>query len=431
MPASQTSSSQMETTATNLIENAHESGIAGARQGTGEDAVQGRVPALVVAPASVEEVSRLLRWANERELKVTPTGRGTKQDRGGPPSGCDVLLDMSHISGVVEHAAGDMTVVVRAGTPFSDLQSELAGEGQFLAIDPPVPGTIGGLIATGDSGPRRLRYGGVRDMLLGVTFVRADGTVARAGSKVVKNVAGYDLPKLFTGSLGTLGVIVEATFRLYPIPPASATVIVKDVEVGEAARSAARLLTSGMVPTIVDYYAEARTGLLAARFETSPGAVQGQAARALGLLSAAEELAGEPERALWAIFDHITEKGEQDVLARLITTQTDLPRLLGRAQLRAEERGLKLSIRAHMGHGHALLHFHEPDPSATIELLRSTRSDAEARQSSLVIWRAPLEIRNAIEVWGDPGEGLGLMRRIKSQFDPKGTLNPGRFVGGI
>jgi glycolate oxidase FAD binding subunit len=421
----------METLTANLIEVARESGIDGALRGSDVDAVQGLIPKMVVRPDNVKEIARVLRWANEHELKVVPRGSGSKQDRGGPPSGFDILLELSHITGVVEHAAGDMTVVVRAGTALSDLQNELARSGQFLAIDPPVPGTVGGLIASGDSGPRRLRYGGVRDMLLGVELVRADGTVARAGSKVVKNVAGYDLPKLFTGSLGTLGVIVEATFRLYPIPPASATVISKDVGVEAAARMAARLLTSGLVPTIVDYYAEGRTGLLAARFETSPRAVQGQAARALSLLSAAEELEGEPERALWAVFDSITEARQTDVLARLITTQSDLPDLLARTQLRAEETSLKLSVRAHLGHGHALLHLHDPNPDAAIGLLRSIRRGAESRHASLVIWRAPLEIRDAIEVWGDPGEGLDLMRRVKSQFDPKSTLNPGRFVGGI
>jgi glycolate oxidase FAD binding subunit len=401
------------------------------RQGTDEDAVVGIVPATVVTPDSVESVTHVLAWANERGAKVVPTGTGTKLDRGAPPERCDVLLDVSRISGIVEHAAGDMTVSVRAGTRLRDLQGELAKAGQFLAIDPPVPGTVGGLIAAGDSGPRRLRYGGVRDMLLGVTFVRADGTMARAGSKVVKNVAGYDLPKLLTGSLGTLGVIAEAIFRLYPVPPASVTVVARDIEAGEAARRTSRLLASGLVPTIVDYYADGRVGWLAARFETSPLAAQGQAERALRIMEPAGLLESESERALWDDFDTITRTVKEDVLARLTTTQSELPGLLERARQQAERVNVRLYLRAHMGHGHALLGLQEPDVDAGVALLQTIRADAESRQSNLVLWRAPLPIREQIDVWGDPGEGLELMRSVKRQFDHRGTLNPGRFVGGI
>jgi glycolate oxidase FAD binding subunit len=401
------------------------------RQGTAEDAVMGVVPDRVMLPDSVEGVAHVIEWANERGAKLVPTGAGTKLDRGAPPERCDILLDLSRISGVIEHAAGDMTVTVRAGTRLGDLRDELAKAGQFLAVDPPVPGTVGGLIASGDSGPRRLRYGGVRDMLLGVTFVRADGTVARAGSKVVKNVAGYDLPKLLTGSLGTLGVIVEAIFRLYPIPPVSVTAIAKDIGVGEAARRALRLFASGLVPSIVDYYAEGAVGLLAARFESSPRGAHGQAERALAVMGGADLLDREPEHALWGVFDSISNTEEWDVLARLITTQSELPGLLERTRQRAEQAGLALSFRAHLGHGHSLIRLHGSDAGAAISLLQAIRADAESRQSSVVIWRAPREVREHVDVWGDPGEGFELMRSVKRQFDPKGTLNPGRFVGGI
>jgi glycolate oxidase FAD binding subunit len=413
------------------IELAQETGIAGISPADDLYGLPlGVYNPLLVEPETVEEVSRVLALANARGLKVVPVGSGTKQDRGTPPTACDIVLHMGRISGVIEHASGDMTVSVRAGTSLADLQSEIARAGQFLAIDPPVPGTVGGSIATGDSGPRRLRYGGLRDMLLGVTFVRADGTVAHAGGKVVKNVAGYDLPKLLTGSLGTLGVIVEATFRLYPIPAASATIVSKNISVTEAASLSARLLTSGLVPTIVDYYADRNEAALAARFETSPRSVHGQAESALSMLGEREKLEDDAERELWAVFDSIARTGETDVLARLISIPSELPRLLERTRQHAEELGINLTVRAHM-YGHALIRLNESDNSTALQFLRYARAQAESHQSNLVIWRAPGAVREQIDVWGDPGEGLPLMRRVKAQFDPKGTLNPGRFVGGI
>lgn len=257
----------------NAEEVVGQAGMADVRPATDADAVLGVVPSVVATPSSVEEVSRLLAWANGRGLKVVPCGTRTKLDRGNAPTGCDILLQLGNLSRIVEHAAGDMTVTVQAGVRLSDLQGVLAGAGQFLAIDPPVPGTVGGLVATGDSGPRRIRYGGVRDLILGVTFVRADGVVAKGGGKVVKNVAGYDLPKLLTGSLGTLGVMVEATFRLYPLPSASATVVIRGVPVMDAGRAVAVILNSTLVPTSIDYYSDGdkAESMLADRFEVSPG----------------------------------------------------------------------------------------------------------------------------------------------------------------
>jgi glycolate oxidase FAD binding subunit len=382
-------------------------------------------------------VSRLLAWANEQGLNVAPAGSGTKMDRGNLLVAVDIYLDLTGLAGVVEHAAGDLTVTARAGTRLADLQAVLAGENQFLAVDPPVPGTVGGLIATGDSGPRRLRYGGVRDLLLGVTFVRADGVVARGGGKVVKNVAGYDLPKLLTGSMGTLGVIVEATFRLYPLPASSATLLVRGISVRRAAEFVRQVRDSALVPTAADYFDDraGAGGVLAVRFESSPRSTQTQAGRAHEIATAlgghADILTAGDEEALWQQFDRIVDSGQEDVLARLTSVPGDLPVLLEAVGQRASELDLKVEVRAHIGHGHALVLFREPQAVRVTELLAATRRDAEARGSNLVLWRAPEAIRREIDVWGDPGEGIGLMRSIKAQFDPKGTLSPGRFVGGI
>ena len=404
----------------------------GGRAATPQDAVLGVTPRMVVEANSPVEVGKVLAWATGDGLKVVPCGARTKLDRGAAPEGCDVLLDLGKLNRVTEHASGDLTVTVQAGVRLADLQKQLAEAGQFLAVDPPLPGTVGGLVATADTGPRRLRYGGVRDLILGATFVRADGVTARAGGKVVKNVAGYDLPKLLTGSLGTLAVLVEATFRLYPLPASSATVLV-DVAPADLRRHAGAMLRSTLVPTSLDFFCDSPgSSSLAVRFESTDASTRAQAETAAGLLGGNSRIvAGAEERVAWARFDSVTSSSDNDVLARLVATTSDLPGLVERALRAADEAGIQLTVRAHAGHGHALLRWHDAPSETALALLRSLRAEAEALGHSLVLWRAPLEVRGGIDVWGSVGEGLGLMRRVKQQFDPQRTLNPGRFVGGI
>ncbi len=415
---------------------ARETGLSRVRDAIPADAVLGVRPGVVVIPESTDEVSSLLRWANGQGLKVIPCGSRTKLDRGSAPASCDILVDLIRMSHILEHAAGDLTVTAQAGVGLADLQAAVARSGQWLAIDPPVPGTIGGLIATADSGPRRLRYGGVRDLLLGVTFVRADGTIARGGGKVVKNVAGYDLPKLLTGSLGTLGVITEATFRLHPLSQASTTVCLEAPTAARAATGAVAILNSPLVPTSLDYLAPAgRTSTLLVRFESSPRSIEAQSRSAVEALQSVGRslrvLAGQAESLACETSDCITDTDAPDVLARLITTLVELPQLIEAAQQTARAANVPLSIRAHLGHGHALLRWHGPPVDVAASLLQTLRQEAEARGGNLVIWRAPVELRARVDVWGAVGEGLGLMRRIKVQLDPRGTLNPGRYAGGI
>ncbi|HXO43391.1 MAG TPA: FAD-binding oxidoreductase, partial [Thermoanaerobaculia bacterium] len=190
------------------------------RAATAADAVDGVAPRMVAEPGTAEELARCLRWARGAGLKVTPRGGGTKLGWGNPPAACDLLLSTARLDRVREHAWADMTVIADAGCRVADLQRALAEHGQHLALDPlwPERATLGGILSTNDSGTLRLRYGSLRDLVIGITVALPDGTLARSGGKVVKNVAGYDLAKLFTGALGTLGVIVEAIFRLHPLP---------------------------------------------------------------------------------------------------------------------------------------------------------------------------------------------------------------------
>src|SRR5580698_8849541 len=219
------------------------------REGLASDGVAGIVPAFVASPASTEEASALLRAAAAHDLAVVPRGAGTGLGWGLPGLRCDLVVDMQAMDQVLEHAAGDLVVRVQAGVTIGQLASVLARAGQQLALDVPAEATVGGMVGTGTAGPRRFRYGAPRDLLIGITAVRADGVVAHAGGKVVKNVAGYDIGKLLAGSQGTLALITEATFRLHPVPPAAAWVT---AEFGPEDRAVAAAAGSVLVPSAVE-----------------------------------------------------------------------------------------------------------------------------------------------------------------------------------
>ncbi|HEY7832452.1 MAG TPA: FAD-binding oxidoreductase, partial [Ktedonobacterales bacterium] len=251
-----------------------------ARPADAGDAVAGVMPRVVAEPANEAEVAALLAHAEREGLKVLVRGGGTQLDLGFPPAGGDLLLSLARLDQVVEHAPHDLTVTVQAGMPLAALQAALAPAGQWLALDPalPVGATVGGLIATNASGPRRLRYGGVRDQILGVRVALAGGSVVKGGGKVVKNVAGYDLPKLYTGALGTLGVVVAATFRLYPLPAASRTVALTVPDPAPLGALAQEVTASTLEPTILDISsASGGACTCAARFETVAAAAEQQA----------------------------------------------------------------------------------------------------------------------------------------------------------
>src|SRR6266480_1878792 len=226
----------------------------GVQLATESDVVTGVQPCVVTAPGSEQEVASVLAYANREGLKVLVRGGGTQLNTGLPPRDGDILLSTTRLNQVVEYAPHDMTVMVQAGLRLVDLQSYLARARQWLALDPVLsPGaTIGGIISTNVSGARRMRYGGVHDQIIGIRVVLSDVTIAKGGVKVIKNVAGYDLPKLFTGALGTLGVIVAATFRLYPQASASRTVVLSAPDLAPLGELAVRVINSTLVPTLVD-----------------------------------------------------------------------------------------------------------------------------------------------------------------------------------
>ena len=372
---------------------------------TDADTVAGVPARFVATPASTAEAAAVLTAAARDDLAVVVRGGGTKLDWGMPPRRLDLIVDTRALTGVVEHAAGDLIAVLRAGTPLDSL--ELAG--QQLALDTPLPGaTVGGTVAVSTSGPRRQLYGTARDLLIGMTVVRPDGRVARAGGKVVKNVAGYDLGKLFTGSYGTLGLITECAFRLHPRPTAFALV----VRVAPAAESKALLAAvraEQVVPSAVELDAPA-TGpvTLAVLVEGTAAGVRERAARLEKVLGGqvTEDLPPWWGRYPW---DRVGMK--------LTVPLSRVPDLLGAG----------VAVRGSAGTG--VLYAGVPVESAPAEVER-LRATAVRAGGHAVVLTAPQPVRETVDMWG-PVAGLALMRRVKDRFDPEHRFAPGRFVGGI
>ncbi|MFI6498441.1 FAD-binding oxidoreductase [Nonomuraea typhae] len=377
------------------------------------DAVGGVLPGWVALPETVEEVSALLRACAEAGLATVAVGGGTKLDWGAPPERCDVLIDTCCLNEVIEYTPGDLVVRVQAGVTLEALAALLAEQGQELVCDGPYgdAATIGGMLATGAAGPRAFRYGTPRDLLIGITVVLADGTIAKSGGRVVKNVAGYDLGKLFTGSYGTLGVIAEAAFRLHPVPAARAWVLAR-LSRDAVQQAAVRLAASQAEPAAVEVDWPDPPGpvTLAALVE---GSAAGQRARALAaLLGEGAEITGEqPE--WWG------EPAGREGLAEVRCLPARVTRVLATVDAQAG-----LSLRGSPAAGRFWLEGAGEGFGAAVAGLRETG----ARVSVLA---APYDLGlDKIDRWGEVS-ALPLMRRVKEQFDPGRRMSPGRFVGGI
>ncbi len=385
-----------------------------------EDTVGGVAATYVARPASTEETAALLRIATELDLAVVARGAGTKLAWGAPPERADLVVDLSRLAAVVDHAAGDLVAVAQAGCPLATLQAALAPSGQRLAIDEPVPGSsLGGSIATNSSGPRRMLHGTFRDLMIGTTVVRADGVVAKSGGRVVKNVAGYDLGKLMTGSFGTLAIITEAVFRLHPVPAASAVLTTAVTGPARAAAAVAGVLHSDVVPTAVEIDWTGREGLMAVLLEGSEAGVAARTSAARTALAGA----GAPEVELqaapppwWGRYPWT----DGQLALKLTCALSAVEQLLGAA----EEHGAALRGSAGSGVLYGAL---DATAAGRVAPLREI---CRAHGGSLVVLDGPAETTARLDRWG-PISALDLMRAVKHQFDPRRRLSPGRFVGGI
>ena len=392
------------------------------------DAVDGVPARFVAAPGSTEEAAAVVRAAAAEGLALVVRGAGTKLGWGAPPRRLDLIVDTHRLDRVVEHAAGDLVVIAQPGVTLAALGERLAGDRQRLAVDELVPGTtIGGMLGTGVAGPRRMQAGGVRDLVLGVTMVRADGVVAKAGGKVVKNVAGYDVAKLVTGAYGTLGLVTEAAFRLHPVPPAAGYVSVRLPDAASAYEAVQRALHAQFVPTAIEVDRPEPAGPVevAVLVEGTEAGVAARAAQAVDTLGHGAARTDRPD--WWGTLPAGSDRG---VLVKATTELTGTGRLLDGVDRAAAAAGTTAAVRGSGGVGvfHAVLP--GTDPAAVAAFVKALRDAAPAWQGSVVVLAAPPPVRSEVDSWG-PVPGLDLMRRVKEQFDPDALLAPGRFVGGI
>ncbi|MGF1478300.1 MAG: FAD-binding oxidoreductase [Cyanophyceae cyanobacterium] len=395
--------------------------------GAGLDPIATRPPSALVYPHTPEALSAALKLAHQQRLAILPCGGGSKLNWGGLVQEAQLAISTQRLNRIVEHAVGDLTVTVEAGVKLRDLQDVLKSKQQFLPLDPAYPdeATMGGIVATADTGSWRQRYGGVRDMVLGLTFVRADGQMAKAGGRVVKNVAGYDLMKLFTGSYGTLGVISQITFRVYPLPDASTTVLLTG-EAEAIATAAQTLRNSSLTPTAADLLSASRVQQLElgqhmglrVRFQSIPESVQEQAtqlkaiAQELGLTR--EEV---DEAQLWQPI-----KSPSAIRCKIGVIPSAAVAVLRESATLTAGQGFGLM---HNGSGLGTLYLDE------LEIVKKMRAIAQNYQGFLTVLEASTALKQQLEPWGYTGNALTVMRKLKQQFDPKNILSPGRFVGGI
>jgi glycolate oxidase FAD binding subunit len=412
--------------------------------------VDGRIPEAAVFPGSPDEVRAVVELAGASGVPIVPWGGGTAVSVGTPVSRTGLVLGLRRLQRLVEHEPGDLTATVEAGMTMAALQSALRARGQWLSLDPPDAerATIGGVLAANASGSRRQLYGTARDLVIGVTVVTGDGAVVRGGGKVVKNVAGYDLPKLFVGSYGTLGIIVEVTVKLRPLPDVERLVAVRFERLKDAGVAARAVGASDLIPTALDLLDADAARALPVAPVSAGGAVL--VVGFDGLVEQVEWQCAELARLTGPLGGGRVETLPADAWGRLpvaARTAFDAPAAVMRLAVlpaqaaeimeqgagAARARGLSVAWSAHAGVGvlsGALNAPHAQSPGAIAATLAEWRAVARAAGGHATLEWAPLAVKAEVPVWDDPGAAGRIMRRIKTQLDPLGLLNPGRFLAG-
>jgi glycolate oxidase FAD binding subunit len=364
----------------------------------------------------------------------------------------DILLSLSNYKGIVEHTVGDMTLTVKAGTPFRELQEYLAAHNQKISLDPswPEDATIGGIIAANDSGPKRLGYGSARDVVIGLRMVYPDGTIIRAGGKVVKNVAGYDMNKLFIGSMGTLGVISEVTVKLRPLPKYESLVLLSFPEgkTEEIRSFAVTLLDSAMEPVALELLSPSlaerligqKSAALAISFEDVESSVRYQEEFLKGIQPADTTMTILPQQeaqAFWNEFYNISPNGaastvsqETEASLKIGVVNLDVLHVIKESQLLQDANNVRAE--AHGGLGNGLCQVHLKGASEdVVSAIYQLRASVTRLGGYVIVKHLPLALRQKNNVWGETPPSFFLLKGIKEKVDPNNVLNHKRFVGGI
>jgi len=403
-----------------LIEQLSNSQMLSAHLGTivGPEHVIIANEAIAVVPADAAQTAAVLRFANDNGLPVSPVGGGTKKGWGDPVSP-KIDIHTHRMNALLEHTWQDMTCTVQAGCTWSSMQAALARHGQFVALDPlwPDRATVGGVMATNDSGALRLKYGGLRDLIIGMTVVLADGTVARTGGKVVKNVAGYDLHKLMIGAFGTLGLTTEITFRLHSLPVSSQSFTILSQMVEPLGALLLQLLDSHLGAQSIQLRTVGDSFGLDIQLGALPEVLKGQSTLLLEMAQKVKLSVEEASNEVWNS-RHLLFADANGFTIKATMLPSDIARFTSMAHsfggsAVAQATGIMMVFL----------------PEGSEEAISQLRREFTGRGGSLVVLQQPAGAD--VDLWGPPPNSFPLMRKIKQQFDPNGILNPGRFSGGI
>jgi glycolate oxidase FAD binding subunit len=454
---------------------------------TAQYAVDGVIPKAVVFPKDTRMVAALVQCACRGNLAIVPWGSGTKMAMGNPPKRLDLVVCMARMNHMLDVDTANLTITVEAGVKFRDVQARLATEedrcylpledlkteagefvcsdrshsGCFLPMDPPFSerATMGGVVATNTTGPRRLLYGLPRDLVLGVRFVTPKGDIIGAGGKTVKNVSGYDVSKLMIGSLGSLGILCEMTLRLLPLPEKMETLLFSFDAFSDAGAFAAAILGTKLLPAAVEVANKAAIENMDLRgsLDFSPGSHVVMVA-----LEAFDEAVARMHKELLAMAQHFKAKGHSLVqedkhrlfwltvgelqgsahqrFPRLVALQLNYPLSAWKALFEFADKTLSQArldhtMLCHAGNSVTLINLLSgtkgTDDKALIEAVQTLLAECRKAGGNLVVQRAPADLKKALPVWGEPGSDLPLMKRIRVELDPFGVMNPGRFAVGL
>jgi glycolate oxidase FAD binding subunit len=426
-------------------------------------AIDGKKPKVVVTPGTIDEVSKVVAHANQQHLAIIPKGNGTKMEMGGIPKKMDIVLSTSRLNRITDRDCENLTLSAESGLTLGEVQQGLAkvGKGYFLPLDPPFTGkaTLGGIVATNSSGPKRLLYGTARDMMIGAKAVFPNGDIVVSGGKTVKNVSGYDMCKLLIGSYGTLGILCEMTFKLLPLPEKEATLLLSFSELEEADGFAREMRGSQLIPSSLEILNAKAVQKMKYPVSMPPN---GNFLVAIGVEGVTESI----DRQI----SEMSEIGKKNGVLEAVTLDSDKHlafwiairdfnygliqeypnaislksnflisksgEMLGEYEKIAQGLGIDCAFISHAGNG--ILYSHilpgknfRSKVESFVELIEKLTAEAVKYGGGLVVESSPLSIKKKVDVWGQPRSDYLVARRLKEQIDPAGILNMGRFVGGI